>query len=310
MIRTSFVVVSLACSAHAAVNPGVFGAEVKHAYTQADGLPDDRVTCIAAGGSRVYAGTSKGLASYAAGSWRIEPGFDGKSVDACAAEGKSVLVAYGGWLHRVASGSSSRVATLPQGQPRFIAAGSSAIYFANNRGLFRWLPGESVFSSVDMPVPLLDIRQIALSPTGELAVGAAQGLFVLAGARDWTLQKVGQGHQSRPVVDVRGVAYDSEGRLWFASSEGAGRRDSTGWQIFTGIDGLPEDDFTTMAAGEPGVVWFGTRRGAIRYNGKVWEYRQGLRWLPHDDVRAIAVLPDGSAWFATSRVPVRSSVSR
>ena len=138
-----------------------------------------------------------------------------------------------------------------------------------------------------------------MSRDGEIAVAAAEGLFVGNGELQRVLPR--DGNRSWAVVDARGVAYDSAGRLWFASPQGAGLRESGKWTLFTGLEGLPEDDFTTVSAGEPGIVWFGTRRGAIRFDGKTWEYRQGLRWLPDDDVRAIAVTARGDAWFATDK---------
>ena len=98
---------------------------------------------------------------------------------------------------------------------------------------------------------------------------------------------------------MRGVAFDSKDRLWFASAQGVGC-EADEWHLYTGADGLPYNDFTTLAAGENGTVWFGTRMGAIRYDGKDWEYRQGRRWLPHDEVRSIAVNGNGDAWFATA----------
>ena len=100
---------------------------------------------------------------------------------------------------------------------------------------------------------------------------------------------------------MRGVCYDSRGRLWFASPQGVGCRDGERWTLFTAQEGLPYNDFTTAAAGEDGVVWFGTRIGAIRFDGHRWSYRQGLRWLPNDQVRGIAVTAEGHAWFATAK---------
>jgi hypothetical protein len=101
--------------------------------------------------------------------------------------------------------------------------------------------------------------------------------------------------------DVRGVAFDTKGRLWFASPQGVGKRDGDAWTLITGYEGLPNNEFTTAAPGEEGVVWFGTTRGAIRYNGDVWEYRMAPRWLPDQFVRSIAVEPNGTAWFATEK---------
>ena len=65
--------------------------------------------------------------------------------------------------------------------------------------------------------------------------------------------------------DVRGVAYDADGGLWFATMAGVGRRDADGnWHFYEGKDGLPYNDFTCCATGTDGSVWFGTRKGAIR----------------------------------------------
>lgn len=144
-------------------------------------------------------------------------------------------------------------------------------------------------------------RQVARSKDGRVAEARAEGLFLRTGAAPWQRLFPTAGSRSWAPVDVRGVAFDSQDRLWFASPQGAGCFDGKNWTLYTGADGLPYDDFTTVAAGEPGVVWFGTRIGAIRFDGKTWEYRQGLRWLPADEVRSIAVTASGDAWIATPK---------
>ena len=100
--------------------------------------------------------------------------------------------------------------------------------------------------------------------------------------------------------DVRGVAFDSKGQLWFATLAGAACRTADGWKFYTGRDGLPYNDFTVLTAGPDGTVWFGTHLGAVRYDAPGWAYRQGPRWLPNDDIRDIAVDAKGNAWFATA----------
>jgi len=146
-----------------------------------------------------------------------------------------------------------------------------------------------------------EIRQIAAAPDGQLAVAAASGLFVKTSEQQWSPVRPRSGHQSWAPHDVRGVTYDSRGRLWFASPQGVGCLDGEQWSLYTGREGLPYNDFTTAVAGEDGVVWFGTRIGAIRFDGARWSYRQGLRWLPHDEVRALAITATGNAWCATSQ---------
>jgi len=159
----------------------------------------------------------------------------------------------------------------------------------------RWVPAPARPTAKDPQV-----RQVARARDGRHAEARADGVFLRSGTGSWERLLPRDGNRSWAPVDVRGVAFDTQDRLWFASPQGVGCLDGTRWRLWTGTDGLPYDDFTTVAAGEAGVVWFGTRRGAIRFDGSRWSYRQGRRWLPDDDVRAIAVTPDGDAWIATA----------
>lgn len=183
---------------------------------------------------------------------------------------------------------AERVADLPAGEGRSLSAANGLLYATADQ-VYR-LEGRRF-------VPVAQqagTRQAALGPKGELAIAHADGLTV-GGQRLYPRD----GTRSWAPVDVRGVAYDSSGRLWFASPQGVGRYDGA-WQLYTTEDGLPFDDFTTMAAAPDGAVWLGTTRGAIRFDGHRWEYRHGLRWLPGDRVISIAATPDRTAWFLTA----------
>ncbi len=143
-----------------------------------------------------------------------------------------------------------------------------------------------------------NVRGIA-SRDGEIVVAAENGLFIGNG-ETWSLALPREGAARWAPVDVRAVAYDRDGHLWFACPQGVGYRvKENEWRLFTGKDGLPFNDFTCMAAGPKGV-WFGTTNGAIRYSDGDFEFRQGRRWLLDNHVRDIAVTQDGSAWFATA----------
>ncbi len=135
-----------------------------------------------------------------------------------------------------------------------------------------------------------------------LAVGAAEGLFLRDDAGLYAKADIADGQGRHwAVSDVRGVALDAQGRLWFATLAGAGCRGADGkWTFYTGAEGLPYTDITCMAAGADGSVWFGTTKGAIRFKDGNWSYRQGRRWTPDDDIRALAVDDKGQAWLATS----------
>ena len=147
----------------------------------------------------------------------------------------------------------------------------------------------------------IEVRQTAGNIQEPAALATDQGLFLRnnAGTYEKAMVEDGLG-RAWAVSDVRGVALDNEGRLWFATLAGAARQKDDGWDFFTGAEGLPYNDFTCMAAGQDGSVWFGTKRGVIRYKDGAWRYRQGRRWLPNDDVRAIALDNENNAWAATA----------
>ncbi len=136
--------------------------------------------------------------------------------------------------------------------------------------------------------------------TGERAVGGEQGLFTINQQKEVKEIFPRDGSRSWAPTDVKGVAYDSKGNLWFCSPQGVGVRKGEEWTLYTGQDGLPYNDFTCMAIGPDDRVWFGTQIGAIHFDGETWNYRQGKRWLPGDEVRDVAVDSKGNAWFATN----------
>lgn len=133
----------------------------------------------------------------------------------------------------------------------------------------------------------------------EVAVAAENGLYTVAGTT-WTLLLPQDGARRWAPVDVRAVAYDKDGQLWFACPQGVGCRLAEGnWKLYTGAEGLPFNDFTTMATG-PSGVWFGTTNGAIRFDNDLWEFRQGRRWLLDNHINDIVVDAAGDAWLATT----------
>jgi hypothetical protein len=274
---------------------GVFPEEVRTVYAAQDGVPsnDVRSVAVTAAGD-VYAGTARGLARYAGGKWATVAA-DGEAVEQVTASGDDVWSISAGKL--VALHGASFL--LPPAKVNQMVAGGKPL-LATDAGLY--VLGTKKFVLDAGLARLLGsekaVRQVAVSTDGRIAVAALVGLFLKPAGGNWRAVYPRNATRSWAPYDVRGVAFDSKGRLWFASAQGVGCEASE-WQLFTGAEGLPYNDFTTLAAGENGAVWFGTKMGAIRYDGKDWEYRQGRRWLPHDEVRSIAVNANGDAWFAT-----------
>ena len=144
------------------------------------------------------------------------------------------------------------------------------------------------------------VNQAVLTSDGRVVAATNKGLQIQTGAGfEPLIVEDGLGRRWG-TFDVRGVAFDSRGQLWFATLAGAACQTAEGWHFYTGREGLPDNDFTVVQSGPNGVVWFGTHLGAIRYDGQTWAYRQGRRWLPDDDIRDISVDKHGNTWFATT----------
>jgi len=274
---------------------GEFSQEVRMAYGVKDGLPSEDIRSIAVAASGdVYAGTAQGLARFSAGKWSSAAAV-GEAVEQIAVQGDDIWFISAGKLIHLQRGSFA----LPPAKVNQIAAGLELL-LATDAGLYV-LHGKKLVLDARLARLLgaqKAVRQVAVAADGRIAVAALAGLFVKQPGSAWVAVYPRNDKRSWAPYDVRGVAFDSKDRLWFASAQGAGCEDRE-WRLYIGADGLPYNDFTALAAGERGAVWFGTRMGAIRYDGSDWEYREGRRWLPHDEVRSIAVSGNGDAWFAT-----------
>ena len=77
-----------------------------------------------------------------------------------------------------------------------------------------------------------------------------------------------------PFFAPHDLAFDRDGNLWAASTEGAWRLDPTGGTcaLFTEENGLAEEYLNAVAVGPDGDVWFGGyRKGDIsRFDGRRW----------------------------------------
>ena len=289
------------------VNVGPFEMEVRSIHTTKQGLPDDNVWSVAVGPEgAIYAGTTKGLTKFEHGRWHPVGEFK-EDVQLLASCGHGLLVMSGTSLYRRDQHGVAMLGRCPDGIPgpyavRCLAADESVL-LGTTIGLFELQQGS--FVPVDKLNQLLgsekEVRQVAVGSNGRIAVAARSGLFVRPPEGQWESVHPRTDKKGWTPYDVRGVTFDTRGRLWFASVQGVGCLDGGQWSLYTGHEGLPYNDFTTMAAGADGVVWFGTKIGTIRYDGKRWYYRQGPRWLPDDQVRSIAVTAKGDAWFATSK---------
>ena len=283
------------------VTVGPYRQEVCVRYGAAEGLDAAEANSVAVvKGGVVYAGTPTGLYIFENGKWSVIDVSVSYNVELLAATGAgSVLAVAEGGIYEVNGWEPSDVASVPPDvKVTCIASCGSDIYLGTMQGLYKVEAGSC--APVEEANALLGSSKAIRAVAGDktIAVAALDGLLINDDGQ-WRKETARDSARSWSPYDVRGVAYDRDGQLWFASAQGVGCFDGDDWTLYTPADGLPYDDFTTVSGGEGDVVWFGTNIGAIRYDGESWAYRQGLGWLPNDVVRAIAVNENGDAFFAT-----------
>ena len=297
----AFAAVTLSAAELPSLTIGTFKQEVRRDFTMVDGLPADSITSVSAGDDgKIFVGTTNGLARWDKDKWSVIVGSEGVTNHAVTFGRGVVFFVSRDRLNVLAGEEVSRLVELPPGLKVNSLALGGTIYLCTAQGLYEISEGEAKPTTAlnDLLGENREVYQATVSP--RMVVGAAGGLFEKQANDKWVrLLPADKTGRSWAPVQVRGVAFDSRARLWFASPQGVGCLDKE-WTLYTGAEGLPYNDFTTMAAGEDGVVWFGTRMGAIRYDGLTWEYRQGRRWLLHDDVSSITVTPEGDAWVGTA----------
>ncbi|MBL8002205.1 MAG: histidine kinase [Flavobacteriales bacterium] len=98
---------------------------------------------------------------------------------------------------------------------------------------------------------------------------------------------------------VRAMAQDSAGYLWFGTLGGASRFDG---QVFTNHalqEGLPDAQVNAVLGGPDGSVWLGAGGSLVRYRGRRMEVVPLPAYARGGRITALAQGPDGSLFIAT-----------
>ncbi|MBN1777003.1 MAG: hypothetical protein JW811_02670 [Clostridiales bacterium] len=101
---------------------------------------------------------------------------------------------------------------------------------------------------------------------------------------------------------INGVAVDSGGSIWAASSGGAVRWDAAAqtYEKFTSEHGLCSNQLSAAAAAPDGAVWLASLDNGIScYRDGAFATYTVRDGLPSNVVQDIAAAPDGSVWAAT-----------
>ncbi len=315
---------------------GTYPQEMRTAYTTAEGLPSDDVLSIAVTESgEVYAGTTKGLATFDGSAWAPVAEVPANPVTTLLPTPRGLYVAVGNEIFLGDSANFALRSTLyspvvslvyesaKEEEKSLIAAISDGIVkpgaVVTPVGAFSGGFGETILDaawdkkdSINEIVAYGDILYIA---TDSGAFVASLRDLMAPTATDPSLrlfQSTGTTSKSlaRPIVprsgstgwapaDVRALVLHDD-LLVLAAPQGVAMENGDGtWDLYTGRDGLPYNDFTSIDVAPDGRLWLGTTKGAIHFDGNHWAYRAGKRWLPNVEVRDVAATADG-AWIATA----------
>lgn len=114
----------------------------------------------------------------------------------------------------------------------------------------------------------------------------------------WTQVKEEDGS---PVMLVRGLAEDAEGRIWMATSGRGLKWWANGHVHSLGpAEGIPARFISALYCDPAGSLWVGTvGLGLYRYASGHWDHLDHLDGLPSDDIFSIAGDQQGKLWFTS-----------
>lgn len=259
------------------------------------------VTSLAVRSGTIAAGHAAGLSIGTAGNWTTVLAKPIYAVTALA-DARFAALTKGALAVLTQQGDKTNSVRLPIGVDAATALLTSVNgdpVLASGGSLWR-LSGQQGWLRERLPGTPGTPTALAASSSGSLAIAVGPDLFERTPQHgSWTPVALSNEHEGWAPPAISHLAYDSKGRLWFASTQGVGYRDpDEGWEFIDPHRGLPSLDIRAMIPGAAGDMWLTTPIAAMRYDGAGWEYREG-RWLPANTVTAAAVDVDGTAYFAT-----------
>jgi signal transduction histidine kinase/ligand-binding sensor domain-containing protein len=269
-----------------------------------DSLPSTQLrTLFAARDGSLWIGSSRGLASMAAGSLHLNkyPELSGQAIFGLDEDRAGNVWAEGWSATKAMVCSIGKGGVQCYGEDATVGAVTGGLYRDRKEniwvgvanGVWRWSPGPPNFYSL----PDTDLSTLAEDGDGAL-------VFAFRGA----IQRLVDGHvelvHSLPLATrqfrVRRILRDRDGGLWIGTAGGGlvhiheGRS-----EVFTRTDGLSGDDVPTIFEDREGTIWVGTINGLDRFRDTpvtTYSERQGL-----SSARIVSVLAakDGSIWMRT-----------
>lgn len=122
--------------------------------------------------------------------------------------------------------------------------------------------------------------------------------------RPWQIESYGEA-ASVANHRVYELAFEENGTVWIAASNGLHRYDGYRWTVYREKDGLPSTNIRTLLRSRKKELWIGTDKGAGVFNpeSKSFDRRGSDKALPNQNVRRMSEDPDGTIWFCCDQWP-------
>ena len=291
-------------------------------YTVENGLPNNRVYCVAVDGERVWAGTDNGLALFENGKWKSFGTADGlahRAVLSLALDKRShdLWIATMGGLSRYSAGRFDSFTQLTSGLP------NDVVYSAAVQGDFVWIATAAGGARLntrtkewnlynERNTPMYEIWTYNVSAAADKVYYAVWGGGVLeydVKTARWKDYNDPDGETEIVLFKDQGLIHEIttsvsyvNGILWAATYFGASRYDGRNWKNFLDKDsGLPSNFLNQVKSIDGTRAWFSTDKGLAYYDGDRWAtYRPALdsrqpEMLERDERGAVTHVPVRSA---------------
>ena len=291
-------------------------------YTVENGLPDNRVYCVAVDGERVWAGTDNGLALYEKGAWKtftVADGLAHRAVLSLALDKRShdLWIATMGGLSRYSAGRFDTFTQLTSGLPNDVVYGVSVF------GDFVWVAtaaGGARLNTRTREWSLYNERNTPMYEIWTYGVTAAEDKVYYAvwggGVLEFDVKTERWKDYNDPDGETEIVLFKDQGLiheittsvsyvnkiLWAATYFGVSRYDGRNWRNFLDKDsGLPSNFLNQVKTVDGTRTWFSTDKGLAYYDGERWAtYRPALdtrqpEMLVRDEHGAVTRVPVDSA---------------
>jgi len=260
--------------------------------SRSDGLPSSKVFAVAVDGSRLWAGTEKGLALLDKRTGRVERVFDADSglpfsAVTALARGRAgeIWVGTMGGLARISAGRVDSFTQLDSGLANNVIYGVAVdrtdVWIATAAGLNRFDPRHDLWEIFDTSNTLMHepwcyavtvadgTVYVAVWGGGILVRDAASGSFREHRDPDGEME-VDLFRDDGLVHDVTSAVAVDGNTMWAGTYFGLSRYDGRRWRSFSQQDSGLAGDFINFLKAGTGVVWIGTDQGLSRYDSATW----------------------------------------